>query len=200
MPASPPPLILASESRYRRALLDRLGLTYTATSHQCDEDVYKGLGIPPDQLAVRLARAKADSLAEVHPDALILASDQVAALGETILSKPRTEERAVAQLMQLQGTTHRLLTAVCLRHPDGRCDTLLDAVRLTMRPLTEAQARVYVQRDQPLDCAGSYKIEALGIALFASIEAADHTSIIGMPMMGLVSLLSAAGHHPLGAL
>lgn len=193
MTRGPGRLILASTSQYRRKLLDDLGLVHEALPHQCDEAPYKERGLSPGALAQELARAKALSLAQDHPEAWILGSDQVAELDGEILSKPVTQERARAQLAQMQGRTHRLITAVALRTPRGN---LLQAVQLhslTMRPLgPEAIAR-YIAHDLPLDCCGSYKIEGRGIALFEKIEGHDHTAIIGLPLMQVCELLRQEG-------
>lgn len=186
-------LILASTSRYRRQLLDDLGLRYEAVAHRCDESAWKGRGLDPEVLAATLARAKAESLAAVYPDAWILGSDQVAEIDGALLSKPGTEERARAQLAQMQGRAHRLLTAAALRCPDGRVLEAISIHRLHMRPLDEGAIARYVARDQPLDCGGSYRIEGQGIALFSQIEGQDHTAIIGLPLLSVCALLRAEG-------
>lgn len=188
-----PSLVLASTSRYRRELLDRLALPYVAVSHRADESAPGPAGETPDERAIRLAREKADSVAAAHPGAFILGSDQVVDLDGEVLGKPGTAEAAVAQLLRLAGRTHRLLTAVALRAPDGATSTALDVHRMTMRPLDEPALRRVVERDQPLDCAGSYRIEAGGIALFERIEGEDFTAIVGLPLLTVVRLLAKAG-------
>ena len=188
-----PSLVLASTSPYRRALLDRLGVAHEAVAHRADERAPGPAGETPDALSVRLAGAKADSVAALRPGAIILASDQVVDLDGDILGKPGDAEAAVAQLGRLSGRTHRLLTAVALRHPDGRTETALDVHRMTMRVLDEATRRRYVTRDAPIDCAGAYRIESLGIALFDAIEGADFTAIVGLPLVTVARLLRTAG-------
>ncbi len=199
-----PGIVLASTSRYRRELLLRLGLPFSARAPACDEEALKArlLGVdgtapssslPPERLAPALARAKAESLREVEPGAVVLGADQVAALDGEILGKPGTAERAAAQLARLAGRAHVLVTAVALYH-EGRLREHVDVTRLSMRPLTPAQIDRYVAADAPLDCAGSYRIEARGIALFDRIESADHTAIVGLPLIALGSMLAAMGY------
>ena len=188
-----PSLVLASTSPYRRALLDRLGVAYEAVPHGADERAPGPVGETPDALVVRLAHEKAGSVASAHPGAFVLASDQVVDLGGAVLGKPGDGEAAVAQLGRLSGRTHRLLTAVALRHPGGRTETALDVHLMTMRVLDEPTRRRYVTRDAPIDCAGAYRIESLGIALFDAIEGADFTAIVGLPLVTVARLLRGAG-------
>jgi septum formation protein len=187
-----PALILASTSRYRGDLLARLGVPFVAAAPDCDEDATKATGLAPQELAETLALAKAESLRAAHPDAAILGGDQVAAIDDAILDKPGTEAAACAQLARLAGRTHTLITAVALILGD-RILRHTDVTRLTMRPLTADQIARYVAADQPLDCAGSYKLERLGIALFSRIESADHTAIIGLPLLSVTSMLGEIG-------
>jgi septum formation protein len=196
MSAMPRELIVATTSVYRLALLDRLGLRYRAVAHRVDERAAEPSGTP-EHVALTLARAKAESLAAEFPEALVLGSDQVVALDDELLHKPGDAERAVAQLARLAGRTHRIVTAVALRHPDGACDTHVDVHTMRMRPLSEAALRAYVAADRPFDCAGSYKIEGLGIALFEAAAGQDYTGIIGLPLTAVVTLLGRAGVHVL---
>lgn len=186
-------LILASTSPYRRALLDRLGVPYEAVAPRCDEERVKARGGAPAAIAAELARAKAESVARRCPDAHVLGGDQLVDLDGEILGKPGTAAAAEAQLRRLAGRTHRLLTAVTLRSPDGEHRELLDEHRMTLRPLTDAEIRRYVARAAPLDCCGSYKIEGLGIALFEAIEGRDFTAIMGLPLVGVAALLRHEG-------
>lgn len=191
-------LILASTSRYRTALLDRLGLEYTARAPICDESAWRHL--LPLQQARFLAEHKAQSLRE--PGSLIIGADQVLDLGGVVLEKPGTVEAACGQLRLLQGQTHRLLTAVAVHEPDtGRTELAVDVHELTMRALSEEQIAAYVAADAPLDCAGSYVLERRGIALFARIvadpETADDTAVIGLPLMKLCRLLRLFGYDVL---
>ena len=157
-----------------------------------DEDVFKKQGHAPAKLAALLARAKAEAVFMKNSNALVIGGDQVAALGDLILSKPGTVDQAVKQLMKLQGQTHELHTAVHHLGP-GIDIPLMETTRLTMRALSEADARRYIEIDQPLDCAGSYKLESRGIKLFTHIEGGDHDAIVGLPLMTLQAALTKAG-------
>jgi septum formation protein len=190
-----PDLVLASTSRYRRELLARLGLPFRALAPLCDEEALKDPGLAPEAQAMLLARAKAESLRAAEPDAVIIGSDQICALEGESLSKPGTAARAEEQLARLAGKTHRLVTAVAVVDPGAGVRVIehLDVTRLTMRPLTREQIARYVAADAPLDCAGSYKLEARGIALFSHIESADHTATTGLPLIALATILAALG-------
>lgn len=192
-----PPLILASTSPYRQELLRRLGVAFEAHPHTFDESSLKRLGWSADEVAVRLAEAKARSLQAAFPGRWILGSDQVAELDGEILDKPETEARAIQQLQRLQGRTHRLITALCLLSPQGEARRELDLHLMRMRPLSDDQITRYIQRDQPLDCCGSYKIESLGIALFDGIDGADFTAIMGLPLIALTHMLEGSAYAPL---
>lgn len=185
-------LVLASTSPYRRKILDDLGVAYIAASPRFDEDHQQPL--PPEALVVSFARGKAESLRDVHPDALIVGSDQMPEIDGRALGKPGTVEVAVEQLLALAGCTHRLLTAVAVHDARHRRTThRLIVHEMTMRPLTRALAEAYVARDRPLDCAGAYKIEAHGVLLFSSMRGEDHTAIVGLPVAALATLLDEAG-------
>ena len=186
-------LILASTSRYRIELMQRLGVPFHAVAHLVDERAAEPAGAGPDQIARTLARLKADSLAAAYPGACILGSDQLVDLDGRALGKPGSEPAARAQLATLAGRAHRLVTAVCLRRPDGGHDDALDVHEMRVRALSEDEIARYVARDQPLDCAGSYRIEAGGIALFASISGADFTAIVGLPLIAVAAMLRRAG-------
>jgi septum formation protein len=185
-------LILASTSRYRRELLDRLGIPYRAIAPACDEEALKDPALAPRALAERLALAKAESLAGAHPDATIIGSDQVAELDGAILGKPGTPERALAQLRAMSGKEHRLLTAMAVLH-GGRRWMHTDVAILRMRRLDDIALTRYIARDQPLDCAGSYKLERGGVALFERIDCADHAAITGLPLLALARILAEIG-------
>ncbi|MBC7543531.1 MAG: septum formation protein Maf [Candidatus Sericytochromatia bacterium] len=195
MIAAPLPLILASTSRYRVALLSRLGLPSTAVAPAYEEE--HDLPMPPSDLVAYLARRKAESLQSHNPRAVIIGSDQAVAFAGDLLGKPGTPAAAEAQLARLAGHTHELLTGLCVLAPDGRIWERVETVRLTMRPLSAAQIARYVAADQPVDCAGSYKIEQLGIALFSAVDGRDPTAIEGLPLMALVGILAAIGLDPL---
>ena len=199
---SSPSLILASTSRYRAELLSRLGVPFSTAAPCCDEEALKQVVSDPAELALRLARDKACSVvqgAQGSPesaraaDAFVLGGDQVVELDGEVLGKPHTEEAAVEQLMRMRGKSHRLLTATCLVSPAGAVRTHLDVHTLTMRSLSPQSLRRYVRADQPLDCAGSYKIESRGIALFSRVQGQDFTAITGLPLIQLTDWLLEAG-------
>jgi septum formation protein len=166
-----PPLILASTSPYRRQLLERLGLDFTVEAPDVDEAAVPG-EIPTER-ALRLAAAKADAVSLRHPGAVVIGSDQVAAAGAEILDKPGTVERACEQLKHLSGSQARFHTACAVRwHNTGFCVNHLQTVTVTVRDLSPEEIKGYVSREQPLNCAGSFKSEGLGIALFSRLAGA----------------------------
>ncbi len=181
-------LILASTSRYRRALLDAAGIAHEAAPPTFEEDHARAM--PPEEMVVAFARGKAESLAA--PDALVIGADQIPELDGRILTKPGDRAGALEQLTALAGRTHRLLTAVAVHHA-GRTESALVVHRMRMRALTATQLAAYVDRDEPFDCAGAYKIEAAGALLFESMEGADHTAIVGLPLTALTTLLARFG-------
>ena len=192
-------LVLASTSPYRRALLDRLGVPYEVQSPGVDEEAYRHL--PPKEMALTLSIAKAEAL--IIEDALVVGSDQVVDVDGQILGKPQTAPRAVEQLLLLSGRRHRLITGVAVHDTrTGETVSDVDIHTLEMRALSRAVLERYVAHDSPLDCAGSYKLEERGIALFKRIEAdpdtADDTAIVGLPMMKLLALLRRCGLDVLG--
>lgn len=194
-------VILASTSRYRRELIGRLGLTVTCMPSPFDEEAAKE-GLSPLPIAERaraLAIGKAEALGERFPDAVIIGSDQMGELDGEALGKPHTAENARAQLRRMAGREHRLHTAVALHHrASGRTEALVDTHSLVMRALTDEAIADYVARDAPLDCAGSYRVESLGIALFEGIRGDDFTAVIGLPLTKLVGLLEGFGVRVLG--
>lgn len=188
-----PALVLASTSPYRRKLLERLRIPFTAAEPLCDEAAAKRVALAPEGLAQRLAREKAQSVRGAHPGAYVLGGDQVAAVDGVILDKPGTEAAARAQLAQLSGREHRLLTAICLVDPSGGLREHLHVHTLSMRALEPDAIVRYVELDRPLDCCGSYRVESLGIALFERVEGEDFTAIEGLPLMALSAMLREAG-------
>lgn len=196
MSESPMRVILASTSRYRRELVSRLPIAVESVAPDYDEEADKlaHAHLPLGELALHLAHGKARAVARMHPEALVIGSDQIAEVGGERLSKPGTEARAIAQLARLQGQTHRLLTAVAVHHgASGRTADALDVHELVMRPLTAGQIARYVAVDRPLDCSGSYRVEALGVALFERITGDDFTAVIGLPLTRTVALLARLG-------
>ena len=189
---APRPLVLASTSRYRRALLERLGIPFTAVAPATEETALPGER--PRDTALRLAEAKARSVAAAHPGALIIGSDQVADCDGQPIGKPGHREAAVAMLTALSGRTVVFHTGLALLDATrGRCATAMVDVRSTFRSLSAAEIHLYIAREQPYDCAGAVKSEGLGIALFQSIASDDPTALIGLPLIRLTSMLREAG-------
>ena len=187
-----PALILASTSPYRRELLARLGLPFEALAPAVDETPLPGEA--PRDLALRLARAKAQDVARRHPQALVIGSDQVADLHGQPLGKPGSHERARAQLSRMSSQTVLFHTAVSLAcAARGLLQTELATVRVRFRELDAASIERYLRAEQPYDCAGSAKSEGLGITLLAAIESDDPTALIGLPLIRTAALLRAAG-------
>lgn len=189
---------MASTSPFRRELLLRLRLPFVVVTPA--EDEQPRAGESPAAMALRLAEAKAASVLPAWPHAIIIGSDQVAALGDEVLRKPGTPERTVAQLRRLRGCEHQLHTAVCV--VDGEHGTRaghLDTARLWLRSdLSDAELVRYVALDQPETCAGGYKLESLGICLFERVVCDDWTAITGLPLLALSRLLREFGVEVLG--
>jgi septum formation protein len=184
-----PCLILASTSRYRRALLERLRVPFETLAPAWAEVRLAD----PDATVRANALGKARAAARTRPEAAVLASDQVGWCAGRMLEKPGIPEAACDQLAWLAGREHTLHTCVVLREPGGRETQETIVARLRMRPLRPDQVEAYVRLDSPLDCAGSYKTESLGIALFESLSCADPTAIEGLPLIAVGRLLRGAG-------
>jgi septum formation protein len=198
-PASPAPpaLFLASASPYRRALLERLGLPFQQEAADIDERIVAGEA--PAQAAMRLAREKAEIVLARHPGAIVIGSDQLAVRGDEVLGKPGSAERAVAQLIRSAGRQVEFLTAVYVVNGarPGDPEQHVDITRVVFRPLTPDEIHNYVAWDKPLDCAGSFRAEGLGIALFERIDSQDPTGLIGLPLIWLSQALRRLGLPPL---
>lgn len=197
LPALPRPLILASASAYRRELLQRLGLPFEAVSPQVDET--PGAHESPALLALRLSRAKAREVAARHPAAVVIGSDQVADLEGRPLGKPGTHPRAAAQLREMSGRTVVFQTGVAVVcRATGFEEASLVAATVRFRDLSPDEIEAYLAAEQPYDCAGSAKVEGLGIALLRAVESDDPTALIGLPLIRTAELLRAAGVPVLG--
>lgn len=191
------PLILASTSPFRRALLGRLGLPFTVESPAVDET--RRPDEPPQVLVLRLAEAKAAAVAGRHPGAIVIGSDQVACIDDQVLGKPGDRAQAIAQLELAAGRTVVFQTGLCVLNAlTGRTQTLVEPFRVHFRNLPRRRIEAYVDREQPYDCAGSFKSEGLGIALFDRLEGDDPSALIGLPLIRLITLLESEGFHPLG--
>ena len=185
-------LVLGSTSRYRRELMQRLCIPFDVAAPDVDETPQDGES--PHDLACRLALAKARAVAALHPDAVVIGSDQVADLDGEPLGKPGTHERAVAQLRRMRGRTVVFQTAVAVVCQNtGFAQTDLAAVRVVFRNLSDAEIETYLRTEQPYDCAGSAKSEGLGIALLESIDNDDPTALVGLPLIRTCRMLRAAG-------
>ena len=185
-------LVLGSTSRYRRELMQRLCIPFDVAAPDVDETPQDGES--PHDLACRLALAKARAVAALHPDAVVIGSDQVADLDGEPLGKPGTHERAVAQLQRMRGQTVVFQTAVAVVCQDtGFAQTDRAAVRVVFRNLSDAEIETYLRTEQPYDCAGSAKSEGLGIALLESINNDDPTALVGLPLIRTCRMLRAAG-------
>ncbi len=189
-------LILASTSAYRHELLQRLGLPFIAVPPQADEQA--PLNESPRVTAWRLAQAKARSLENDYRDALIIGSDQVADLNGQAIGKPHTYERALAQLQAMRGRLVIFHTAVCLLNTSTRnMQTANIATHVTFLDLSDHELAAYLQKEPAFDCAGSAKVERLGIALLSKVESEDPTALIGLPLIALNAMLRNEGISPL---
>ena len=191
-PASALRLVLGSTSRYRRELLSRLSLPFEVASPEVDETPHAGEA--PRALALRLALAKAEAVAEKFPGAVVIGSDQVADLAGQPLGKPGTHAKATAQLRQMRGQTVVFQTAVAVVcRATGFREVDIAPVRVEFRPLTDTEIESYLQAEQPYDCAGSARSEGLGIALLDAIHSDDPTALVGLPLIRTCRMLRAAG-------
>jgi septum formation protein len=189
---SHPPLVLASTSPFRRALLERLQIPFTTARPEVEE--VRDPGETPQEMVLRLAEAKARSVALTHPGALIIGSDQVACIDEMVLGKPGDRSRAIEQLTRSAGRQVVFYTGLCLLDAaTGRAQTHCEPFRVHFRSLSREQIEGYLDREQPFDCAGSFKSEDLGIALFERLEGADPNALVGLPLIRLIRMLEAEG-------
>ena len=190
-------IVLASTSRYRRELLERLRLPFEVRSPDVDETPLAGER--PTQLARRLALAKADAIAGRDIEAVVIGSDQVADLDGRSIGKPGDHARATAQLRAMRGRAvvfHTAVAVVC--RGSGFAEVELASVSVRFRDLADAEIERYLRAEEPYDCAGSAKAETLGIALLEAIDSDDPTALIGLPLIRTCALLRRAGIDPLG--
>ncbi|HEX7764360.1 MAG TPA: Maf family nucleotide pyrophosphatase [Cellvibrio sp.] len=193
-----PPLqiLLASSSIYRRQLLQKLGVSFESASPDIDESALPGE--TARQLVLRLAQAKANKLAQIHKRHLIIGSDQVATYENNILGKPQNHDAAIGQLEQFSGRHITFLTSLCLLNSQSTQRQLsVESCTVKFRPLSKSQIESYLAKEQPYDCAGSFKSEGLGIALFESIHTDDPNILIGLPLIRLTDMLIKEGVDPL---
>lgn len=185
-------LILASSSKYRQELLARLGVPFASHAPHIDEDRYKATIPAAVELAETLSSLKAEAIFQRFPNACVIGSDQVVEIDGKILGKPHTKDRAIEQLSFMQGMEHALVTSICVMSKEDKV-VYTDRTFLRMKELDLEQIERYLDYDQPYDCAGSYKLESRGIALFQKIEGRDHTAIQGLPLMKLAEILNHFG-------
>ena len=185
-------LVLASTSRHRAHLLERLHVPFTTASPGVDENRLPDED--PVEMAHRLAREKAESVATRFPGAVVIGSDQVAVRGQTLLGKPGTVERCADQLKGSSGQRITFHTAVhVIDTRNQRHDAHVDTTTVTFRVLDDAEVARYVERERPLDCAGGFMCEGLGISLFERIDSRDPTALTGLPLIWLAGSLRRSG-------
>ena len=188
----PAHIVLASTSRYRRELLERLNLVFDVAAPDVDESPRPQEA--PQALALRLACAKAQAVRHAWPDSLIIGSDQVAVVGDTYLDKPGNFDNALAQLSLMRGKAVSFFTALCLLNSrTGQQQTAIVPVTVHMRNFSDRQIERYLHAEQPYDCAGSARIEALGITLVEKMAGDDPNALIGLPLIALCDMLRQEG-------
>ena len=188
----PPDLVLASASRYRRELLERLRVPFQVDAADIDESPLAAE--TPLELVSRLAREKASHVAIRHPTAYVIGADQIAVCRDEILGKPGNPARNIAQLQRASGQALRFYTATCLVRSKGElCEEHVDETTVQFRDLSELEISRYVELERPYDCAGGFKCEGLGITLFERIDSQDPTALIGLPLIWLSGALRRAG-------
>lgn len=191
-----PSILLASTSPFRQALLRKLGLPFITAAPEVDESPQPGENA--EALVIRLAVAKAQALAGTYPRHWIIGSDQVCVLDGAIAGKPHTAENARAQLRAASGKAITFYTGLALFHPaSGRLLQCCEPFVVHFRTLTDAEIAGYVEKEQPLQCAGSFKSEGLGICLFERLEGRDPNTLVGLPLIALNGMLQQAGINPL---
>ena len=193
-----PQLILASTSPWRRALLEKLAIPFECAAPEVDETPLPGEA--PRHLVSRLAQQKAQSLAHRYPAHLIIGSDQICVLDGEITGKPLTEENARQQLLKARGNIVTFYTGLALYNSaTGHLQTEVEPFDVHFRHLTEAEIDDYLRKERPLHCAGSFKSEGLGIALFERLEGRDPNTLIGLPLIALCQMLRREEMNPLNA-
>jgi MAF protein len=185
-------LVLASTSPFRKSILEKLGIPFEVCAPDVDEVALPGES--PEQLVVRLSQLKARAVANQYPNALIIGSDQVSVVDGQIVGKPGTHEKAFAQLKRASGKRVTFLTGLCLYNSTSQ-RTQVDVVpfHVLFRQLKDVQIENYLQREQPYNCAGSFKSEGLGIVLFERLEGDDPNALIGLPLIRLIKMLESEG-------
>ena len=186
-------LVLASTSPYRRRLLKQLGLSFVTAAPRCKEEIQPG--IAPELLVKHLASQKAESLSNHYDDALIIGADQVFVDPRNrVIGKPGNNQKAFEQLKAMAGRSHTFFTGLCV-YDSATNEAQVDysTFEVTLRRLSDDEIRNYIRREDPADCAGSFKVEGLGIALMETMRGEDYTSLIGLPLIKLCDMLREAG-------
>jgi len=186
-------LILASTSPYRRELLERLQIPFEALDSKVDEAPFKEDITDPLILTKTLAYEKAKAIFKNHPNSVVIGSDQISLFNDELLGKPKSKAAAIIQLRKMAGKSHELIPSTCILGPQGYVYQWTNHTLLKMRELTLEEIKRYIEKDDPLHCAGSYKIESLGISLFDAIETQDSTAIVGLPLIELSKKLREIG-------
>jgi septum formation protein len=190
-------IILASTSIYRKELLKKIGITFSCVNPEVDESAYKNKLYQPKEIAEKLSCLKTNTVLELNPEAIVIGSDQVIHLNGETFSKPKSIENAISQLKKMRGKTHELISGVTISTKE-KSITFSHSTFLTLREdLLDSEIEYYVNKEEPLFCAGSYMIENLGIALFSEIRTTDFNSIIGLPLIDLITHLKKFNIHPL---
>ena len=191
-PSPPCQLILASSSKYRKLLLRRLHIEFATRAPCIDESPQAGE--LPGALVQRLALSKARSVAIANPDAIVIGSDQIAVFADEIIGKPGSRDASLQQLTRFNGRSVEFMTAVCvLRNNVGFCATHIDRTLVEFRDLRSDEIERYIDAEQPFDCAGAFKAEALGITLFRRVVSEDPTALVGLPLIRTSEMLRRAG-------
>jgi MAF protein len=191
-PTPNPTIVLGSTSPFRRELLQRLGLPFSTASPDIDESEKPGES--PSELVQRLAREKAQAVAADYPNALVIGSDQVACLNNTIMGKPGARDNAIHQLREASGHCVTFYTGLCLLNTaTGEAQVVCEPFKVHFRELNQETIERYLDAEEPYNCAGSFKSEGLGIALFEKMEGDDPNALIGLPLIRLVSMLRQEG-------
>ena len=188
---NPAPLILASTSAYRAQSLSQLGLEFRQIAPKAEETALKNE--PPEQLAKRLSKLKAESIAAQHPEAIVIGADQVGWMSKQQLHKPLNAEIALRNLMDARGKSAVFYSGLAVASPTKDTYVATIQTQVRFRRFDEAQLRQYVFRDNPLNCAGAFKIESLGIVLFEYVKSDDPTALVGLPLITLSGWLSKLG-------
>lgn len=189
-------LILASTSPFRKQLLDKLLIDFSTAKPQVDETSLNDE--TAEQLVSRLAFAKANAIASQNPSSIVIGSDQVAVVDGDILGKPHTHDKAIEQLRRLSGKTVTFLTGLSVQYlAEDKTETLVEPFEVSFRELTDQEIEAYLIAEEPYNCAGSFKSEALGICLFEKLSGKDPNTLIGLPLIELTRILTCFGFNPL---